>query len=57
MSLVQKGEEYSKLKGVISVAVVRGRFDLILAVLLNNKFGLNEFCTHEVSKNRSICRL
>ena len=48
--LVQKGEEFSKLKGVISVPVVTGRFDLILTVLLNNKFGLMEFYTQEVSK-------
>ena len=33
MRLVDKGEEFSKLKGVISVAVVTGRFDLILTVL------------------------
>ena len=33
MRLVDKGEEFSKLKGVISVAVVTGRFDLIMTVL------------------------
>ena len=54
MRLVDKGEEFSKLKGVISVAVVTGRFDLILTVLLNNKFGLHEFYTQEVSKIEDV---
>ena len=54
MRLVDKGEEFSKLKGVISVAVVTGRFDLILTVLLNNKFGLHEFYTQEVSKIEEV---
>ena len=52
--LVQKGEEFSRLKGVISVAVVTGRFDLILTVLLNNEFGLNEFYTQEISKIEDV---
>jgi Lrp/AsnC family transcriptional regulator, regulator for asnA, asnC and gidA len=50
MNLVKKGEEFSKLKGVISVSVVTGRFDLILVVLLKPGFGLLEFYTEEVSK-------
>jgi len=54
MRLVQKGEEFSKLKGVISVAVVTGRFDLILTVLLNKDFGLHEFYTQEVSKIEDV---
>ena len=54
MRLVDKGEEFSKLKGAISVAVVTGRFDLILTVLLNNKFGLHEFYTQEVSKIEDV---
>ncbi len=54
MRLAQKGEEFSKLKGVISVAVVTGRFDLMLTVLLNNEFGLNEFYTQEVSKMEDV---
>jgi Lrp/AsnC family transcriptional regulator for asnA, asnC and gidA len=32
------------------VAVVTGRFDLIVVAFLNNKFGLSEFYTQEVSK-------
>ena len=50
MDLVKKGEEFSKLKGVISVSVVTGRFDLILMVLLKTGFGLLEFYTEEVSQ-------
>jgi Transcriptional regulators len=50
MDLVSKGEEFSKLKGVISVSVVTGRFDLIVIVLLKQNFGLLEFFTEEVKK-------
>jgi len=54
MDLVKKGEEFSKLKGVISVSVVTGRFDLILIVLLKTGFGLLEFYTEEVSKLEDV---
>jgi Lrp/AsnC family transcriptional regulator for asnA, asnC and gidA len=50
MNLVKKGEEFGKLKGVISVGIVTGQFDLIVIVLLNNDFGLLEFITKEVAK-------
>ena len=50
MELVKKGEEFSRLKGVIAVNVVTGRFDLILTVLLKSGFGLLEFYTEEVSQ-------
>ncbi len=50
MNLVKKGKEFSKLKGVVSVSVVTGRFDLILIVLINEGFGLLEFYTEEVSR-------
>jgi len=50
MNLVKKGKEFSKLKGVVSVSVVTGRFDLILIVLINEDFGLLEFYTEEVSR-------
>ncbi len=50
MKLVQKGEDFSKLRGVVSVSVVTGRFDLILIVLLKEGFGLLEFYTDEVSQ-------
>lgn len=54
MDLVNKGKEFSKLKGVVSVSVVTGRFDLILIVLLKPGFGLLEFYTEEVSRIRDV---
>ena len=50
MNLVEKGEEISKLKGVISVSVVTGRYDLVIFVLFKKGFGLLEFYTEEISK-------
>jgi Lrp/AsnC family transcriptional regulator, regulator for asnA, asnC and gidA len=50
MDLVKKGEEFSRLKGVVSVSVVTGRFDLFLQVFLKEGFGLLEFYTEEVSE-------
>jgi len=49
MDLVNKGKEFSKLKGVVNVSVVTGRFDLILTVLLRKDFNLLDFYTKEVS--------
>ena len=54
MDLVKKGEEFSRLKGVVSVSVVTGRFDLILMVLLREGFGLLEFYTDEVARLKEI---
>ncbi len=54
MDLVNKGREFSELKGVVSVSVVTGRFDLILIVLLKPGFGLLEFYTEEVSKIKDV---
>ncbi|MFH2093923.1 MAG: Lrp/AsnC family transcriptional regulator [Pseudomonadota bacterium] len=50
MNLVEKGEEISKLKGVISVSVVTGRYDLLVFVLFKKGFGLLEFYTEEMSR-------
>lgn len=50
MDLVKKGEEFSRLRGVISVCVVTGRFDLILTVLLSREFTMLNFYTEEVAK-------
>lgn len=50
MDLVGKGEAFSRLRGVTSVCVVTGRFDLILTVLLTKEFGILEFYTEEVSR-------
>ncbi len=54
MNLVTKGEEFSKCRGVVSVSVVTGRFDLILVVLLKEGFDLLEFYTEEVSKVEGV---
>ena len=54
MDLVNKGKEFSKLKGVVSVSVVTGRFDLILFVVLKSGFGLLEFYTEEVSRIKEV---
>jgi Lrp/AsnC family transcriptional regulator for asnA, asnC and gidA len=54
MDLVKKGQEFSKIKGVVSVSVVTGRFDLILVVLLKPGFGLLEFYTEEVSQIKDV---
>lgn len=54
MDLVKKGEEFSKLKGVISVCVVTGRFDLIITVVLTKEFGILEFYTEEVTKVENV---
>jgi Lrp/AsnC family transcriptional regulator for asnA, asnC and gidA len=48
-SLVAKGAEFSRLKGVVSVSVVTGRFDLFLVVLLKPGFDLLQFFTEELS--------
>jgi len=54
MNLVEKGEEISKLKGVISVNVVTGRYDLMINVLFKKGFGLLEFYTEEISTIQGI---
>jgi Lrp/AsnC family transcriptional regulator for asnA, asnC and gidA len=54
MDLVKKGEEFSKVKGVVSVCVVTGRFDLLATVLLNDQFNLLTFYTDEVSKIKDV---
>ncbi len=57
MDLVKKAEEFSTLRGVISVCVVTGRFDLMLTVMLKKQFGMLDFYTNEVAtidKVRSV---
>ena len=54
MDLVAKGEEFSKLRGVVSVCVVTGRFDLIVMVMLKKNFGMVEFYTEEVSRIENV---
>jgi len=48
LNLVEKAKEFSKLRGVVSVSVVTGRYDLILVVLLKEGFDLLQFYTEEV---------
>jgi len=43
MDSVDKCEEISRLRGVVSASVVTGRYDLMLVVSLNEEFGLTEF--------------
>lgn len=54
MDLVKRGEEFSKLKGVVSVSVVTGRFDLMLVVLLKDDYDLLQFYTEEVSRVHGV---
>lgn len=54
MDLVKKGQEFSKLRGVTSVCVVTGRYDLIITVLLTKDFGMLEFYTEEVSAIENV---
>jgi len=54
MDLVKKGEEFSRLKGVVSVCVVTGRYDLILTVLLSATDDLLAFYTEQVSQIRDV---
>lgn len=54
MNLVQKAQEFSKLKGVVSASVVTGRYDLILVVLLRDGYDLLEFYTEEVYRLKDV---
>lgn len=54
MNLVEKGKEISKLRGVISVNVVTGRYDLLILVLFKEDFGLLEFYTEEMAQIKDI---
>lgn len=54
MDLVHKGEEFSRLRGVVSVSVVTGRYDLILVVFLKEGFELLEFYTEEVARLKDV---
>jgi len=54
MNLVEKGEEFKGLKGVVSVAVVTGQYDLILTVLLNDEYNIKRFYTEEVARIEGV---
>jgi Lrp/AsnC family transcriptional regulator for asnA, asnC and gidA len=54
MELVKRGEDFKKLRGVVSANVVTGRYDLILTVLLNEDFSLLQFYKEEVSRIKDV---
>jgi len=54
MALLKKGQEFSRLRGVVSVSVVTGQYDLILVLLLNEDFGLLEFYAEEISRIKGV---
>jgi len=54
MELQKKAAEFSDLRGVISAAIVTGRYDIILQVLLGQDYTLLEFITEQVAKVGSV---
>ena len=54
MDLQEKAKEFSKLKGVVSVGIVTGRYDLILQVLLSEEYNLLEFVTGQVARIKDV---
>ena len=50
MDYPAKGEEISRLRRVVSVGVVTGRYDLIATVHLKTEFGLLEFLGKELGR-------
>ena len=50
MELQKKAEEFGSLKGVASAAIVTGRYDIILQVMLGPNYSLLEFITEQVAK-------
>ena len=54
LDISRKGEDFSRLPGVLSAAIVTGRYDIILQVLLNDQFNLLEFITEHVAKIEGV---
>lgn len=56
LDLERKAQEFSRLRGVISAAVVTGRYDLIVQVLLGEEDGLSllDFFKRELAKVSEI---
>jgi len=52
--LVEKAKEFMELRGVVSVRVVTGRYDLFLVVLLNESLDLLQFLSKEIDKISEI---
>lgn len=53
-NMFEKAEAFGKLKGVVSVAVVTGRYDLMATVLFREGFDLQDFYTDEVVKVEGV---
>jgi len=54
MDLQEKAREFSQLRGVVSVGIVTGRYDLILQVLLSEEYNLLEFITDQVARIKDV---
>ena len=54
LDISRKGDDFSRLPGVLSAAIVTGRYDLILHVLLIDNFNLLEFITEHVAKIEGV---
>ena len=54
MTHLSKGEEISRLRRVVSVGVVTGRYDLLLTVHLKQGFGFLEFLSEELGRVEGI---
>lgn len=54
MELQKKAEAFSTLKGVVSAAIVTGRYDIILQVLLGRDYNLLEFITQQLAKVEDV---
>ena len=52
--LVGVAEKFKALRGVTSVVVVTGQYDLIATVLLNDKYTIKHFYTEEVPKIQGV---
>ncbi|MFW5637117.1 MAG: Lrp/AsnC family transcriptional regulator [Thermodesulfobacteriota bacterium] len=53
-NMFEKAEAFSRLKGVVSVAIVTGRYDLMATVLFREGFDLQDFYTDEVVKVKGV---
>ncbi|RMF92905.1 MAG: Lrp/AsnC family transcriptional regulator [Candidatus Schekmanbacteria bacterium] len=54
VTMVKNIEKFSKLKGVVSVSIVTGRYDLMMIVMLKDGFELLDFYQEEMSKMKNI---
>ena len=54
VSMVKNIEKFSKLKGVVSVSIVTGMYDIMMIVMLKEGFELLDFYREEMSKMKNI---